>query len=191
MLGDTFKNAREARGVSASEAAAETRMKVQHIEALEQEDFSSVAAPAYAKGFIRLYSDYLELDSEPLIQEYVERFMPQNHQVLMPEEEEGREQGRGDESGSGFSLSDLKNIEWPFTFSKRLVGTVLGGAAAVIVLVMLFNALSKNREAAPEKAAQPVQLTESARPSSLHPVLIQGPPEPFIDLYESRQDPSP
>ena len=57
MLGDTFKNAREARGVSASEAAAETRMKVQHIEALEQEDFSSVAAPAYAKGFIRLYSD--------------------------------------------------------------------------------------------------------------------------------------
>jgi len=186
VLGEIFKNAREAKGVTPSQAAADTRMKMQHVEALESEDFSTVAAPAYAKGFIRLYADYLELDPEPLLAEYVEQFMPQVRQPLLPGEDESGMGGHGGEDGNGFSLSRLSEIEWPFTFSKQLVGIVLGGIAVLVLLVMLLSVLARSRgESAEEVAAEMPQVEEVATSSS-SPVLIQGPPEPFIDLYEQR-----
>lgn len=72
-LGQLLQQARLRKNVTASQAAAATRMKVQHVEALERDDFRSIAAPMYAKGFIRLYAEYLGLDPAPLIREYVER----------------------------------------------------------------------------------------------------------------------
>lgn len=70
-LGEQFKAAREAKGVSESEAAAATKILTKIIVAMEADDFSVIAAPTYAKGFIRLYAKYLELNPEPLVEEYV------------------------------------------------------------------------------------------------------------------------
>ena len=69
-LGQILKEAREKKNVTASQAAAATRMKIQTVEALERDDFSRMAAPMYAKGFIKLYAEYLGLDAAPLIREY-------------------------------------------------------------------------------------------------------------------------
>ncbi len=68
-LGQTLQEARQRKKVTASQAAAATRMKVQCIEALEHGDFSRMAAPMYARGFIRMYAEYLGLEPAPLIQE--------------------------------------------------------------------------------------------------------------------------
>jgi len=72
-LGTILLEARTKLNLTASEVAAATRMKVQLIEAIENEDFSAMAAPIYAKGFIRLYADYVGIDPRPLVQEYIER----------------------------------------------------------------------------------------------------------------------
>lgn len=78
-LGSKLKNARLDRGLTASEVAAVTRMKVQMIEDIEREDFSKVAATIYGKGFIRLYAEQVGLDPAPLIEEYLTRFVaPEN-----------------------------------------------------------------------------------------------------------------
>lgn len=74
-LGDKLKQARLDKGLTASEVAAVTRMKVQMIDDLEREDFSKVAATIYGKGFIRLYAEQVGLDSAPLIEEYLTRFV--------------------------------------------------------------------------------------------------------------------
>lgn len=74
-LGQTLQKARESRKLTASQVAAATHMKVQTVEAIEQEDFSRMPAAIYCKGFIKLYAEYLGLESEPLIREYVERFI--------------------------------------------------------------------------------------------------------------------
>ena len=63
--GAIFREAREQKGVNESQAALATRIKVQHIEAMENDDFDKIAAPAYAKGFIKLYAEYLEAGSGP------------------------------------------------------------------------------------------------------------------------------
>ena len=73
-IGEQLRNARVARGLTASQVALATRMKVQTVEAIEQEDFSRIAAPIYAKGFIKLYAQCVGLDPGPLIEEYTTRF---------------------------------------------------------------------------------------------------------------------
>lgn len=70
-LGQQLKAAREAKGVSEQEAGSATKILTRVIIAMEADDFSGMAAPTYAKGFIRLYAKYLDLDPEPLVDEYL------------------------------------------------------------------------------------------------------------------------
>ena len=72
-IGQQFKAAREAKGASESEAATATKILTKIIVAMEADDFSVMAAPTYAKGFIRLYAEYLGLDPDPLVAEYTEK----------------------------------------------------------------------------------------------------------------------
>jgi len=74
-MGQKFKAAREKKKFTLSRAAALTHIMVQNLEKMEQDDFSKMPAPTYAKGFIRIYSGLLGLDSEPLIQEYIDRHL--------------------------------------------------------------------------------------------------------------------
>lgn len=69
-MGQQFRAARERKGITISRAAALTRIKVQHLEMMEMDDFSKMPAPTYAKGFIRMYAGFLGLDPAPLVQEY-------------------------------------------------------------------------------------------------------------------------
>jgi transcriptional regulator with XRE-family HTH domain len=71
-LGKQLTEARRSLKLTTSEVAAATRVKVQIIEALEQDDFSKIAAPIYGKGFIRLYAEHVRIDPAPLITEYMQ-----------------------------------------------------------------------------------------------------------------------
>jgi transcriptional regulator with XRE-family HTH domain len=87
-LGATLKEARMRKKLTASEVASGTRMKVQVVTALEEEEFSTIAAPIYAKGFIRLYAEFVGLEPEALVTEYVDRFLePKPKATVEPEPE--------------------------------------------------------------------------------------------------------
>ena len=70
-FGSALRKAREAKGLSSSEVAAATRMKVQIVDDLEREEFGRIAAVIYGKGFIKLYAEHVGLDPKPLIADYV------------------------------------------------------------------------------------------------------------------------
>ena len=67
-IGQKLKSAREAKGVSISEAAASTKILSKFIEAMEDDNFEKLSAPVYVKSFVRLYAGYLNLDPLPLIE---------------------------------------------------------------------------------------------------------------------------
>ena len=69
-LGTTLKEAREARKLSVKDVARETNMIPRYIEALENEDYSFFPGETYALGFLRSYSEFLNLDTERLINLY-------------------------------------------------------------------------------------------------------------------------
>ncbi len=73
-LGEILKNAREQKGLTPSAVAESTHLKVQVVEDLEREDFRRIAAPIYGRGFVKLYAEFLQLDPEPLIRDFMELY---------------------------------------------------------------------------------------------------------------------
>ncbi len=55
------------RGLTIQQAAAATRIRAEHLVALEADQPERLAAPVYAKGYLRTYARYLDLDPEPLV----------------------------------------------------------------------------------------------------------------------------
>ena len=73
-FGQTLRNAREAKGLSLSKVAADTRILVQIIADMENEDFHRIPAAIYGRGFVRLFAEEVGLDPAPLVHEFMEIF---------------------------------------------------------------------------------------------------------------------
>src|SRR4029450_5385827 len=69
-IGEALRSAREAQGKSLDDAAVATRIRPSYLDALEEERFGSLGGSVYAKGFLRSYAGYLDLDPAPLLEAY-------------------------------------------------------------------------------------------------------------------------
>jgi cytoskeleton protein RodZ len=70
QLGLRLREVRERRGLSISQAAADTRILPRYLQALEEGKYDQLPGDVYARGFIRNYAQYLGLPAEDLIQVY-------------------------------------------------------------------------------------------------------------------------
>lgn len=71
-IGQDLRAARESRGRTLEEVAAQTRMKVSHLRALEEGDESALPEPVYVKSFIRKYAQAVGLPADELANQYWE-----------------------------------------------------------------------------------------------------------------------
>ncbi len=71
--GAMLKRAREAANISAADIAARTRLELKVVEALEREDYLSLAAAAFVKGYIRSIARELNIDSAPILAQYIQQ----------------------------------------------------------------------------------------------------------------------
>lgn len=68
-LGQRLRAAREAKGFTAEQVAAQTRISARHIASIEADDFSALASRTYAIGFTRTYAKLVGLDAESAAQD--------------------------------------------------------------------------------------------------------------------------
>ena len=66
-LGEEFRSAREARGITLSEVAEQIHIRSVYLNAIENEEWSAIGAPVYVRGFIRTYARFLGLDAEDAV----------------------------------------------------------------------------------------------------------------------------
>ena len=71
-IAKTLKEARHRLGLTLEEAERSTRIRAHYLEALEQGDVQSIPAQVQTRGFLKNYSEYLGLDSAPLLERYSE-----------------------------------------------------------------------------------------------------------------------
>jgi len=191
-LGQQLKAAREAKGVSESEAGTATKILTKLIVGMEADDFSGMAAPTYAKGFLRLYARYLGLDPEPLVDEYNKKHAP-GRKPFISEESQFVKRHRN----PGFSSVNFKRLP-PRLNPKMWFGTLCGvfskggkifpggsahkdirafavGAAVLLILIVLIVSISNCARRHGAKKPEPAaQQAEAARR------LLD---EPLPDLY--------
>jgi cytoskeletal protein RodZ len=66
-LGEQFRAAREARGLSLSEVAEQIRIRSVYLGEIEAENWGAIGAPVYVRGFLRTYARFLGLDPEEAV----------------------------------------------------------------------------------------------------------------------------
>ncbi len=69
-LGELIRGARVQREITLEQAAADTRIQRQYLDAIEDGDFRIFPGSAYASGFLRNYASYLGLSPDEILQTY-------------------------------------------------------------------------------------------------------------------------
>jgi cytoskeletal protein RodZ len=72
-IGTYLRQQREGKSLSLEEAAAQTFIRLPLLQALEVGEVERLPEPVYVRGFIRRYSELLQVDGESLLQELVQR----------------------------------------------------------------------------------------------------------------------
>ncbi len=116
--------AREARALTVHQVAEVTKIRTDHIRALEEGNFNTFSAPVYIKGFVRTYATLLKLD--------VPRPM------ATPDEELGQTQKFREPP----PLSDQRSNALDFItlqlskLNRRKASVILGVVAGLIILIV-------------------------------------------------------
>ena len=83
-IGGSLRTAREHRQLQLSDVERATNIRTKYLEALEEERFDVLPGTAYAKGFLRTYADFLGLEGQRFVDEFNERFAPDELPESMP-----------------------------------------------------------------------------------------------------------
>lgn len=149
-VAEQLRAAREARNLSVPEVAEITKIRTDHIRALEESNFDVFVAPVYIRGFVRTYATLLKLD------------VPQVMKSLEAE------LGRTEKFSEPPPLSEEDNRALNFlTLQLSKLNSRTGGIILAVILVLAVGWLIV-------KVTQNRQQTDPAR--NLPPARVQTPP---------------
>jgi len=69
-LGEKLRQAREARGISISEVAEQTRISALYIKSIEEDDYRTLPGGIFNKGFVKSYARQVGIDEQEALQDY-------------------------------------------------------------------------------------------------------------------------
>jgi cytoskeleton protein RodZ len=72
-IGTSLTEARLRRGLDVAECELQTKIRAKYLRAMENEEFDALPAPAYIRGFLRSYAEFLGLDGDLMLDEYESR----------------------------------------------------------------------------------------------------------------------
>jgi cytoskeleton protein RodZ len=115
-IGASLREARTRRGLSLDDVTAGLRIRERYVTALEEERWELMPGEAYAKGFLRMYAEFLGLDGSLYVDEYNDRVATHQEEALVPD-----------------SLAPSKG-------RSRLLSRTIVGVVAVATAVAALNA---------------------------------------------------
>jgi cytoskeletal protein RodZ len=145
-IGETLRNAREAKGISLQQAEDDTKIRKLYLQALETSDYDAIPGRVYARGFLRNYANYLGLNQEEILLEYKLMGIPVKDNVQ--------------KSDIQASINKRRNSR---SERKTYLVTAIVAVFAIITLVT-YNFLNKNSsDTEPDQSEK--QLTQTTEPS--------------------------
>lgn len=118
-VAEQLRAAREARGMTIHEVAEVTKIRTDHLRALEQGDYDVFVAPVYIRGFVRSYARVLRLD-EPAIMEILDAELSQTDKFKEPPPLSNEPRGLLD-----FAMLQLSRVHWGIVLPVIVAGMVL------------------------------------------------------------------
>ncbi len=81
-LGEKLRLAREARGITLSEVAAQTRIAARYLEAIEEDNYKPLPGGVFNKGFIKAYAKYVGVDEQEALDDYARAVASQSESEI-------------------------------------------------------------------------------------------------------------
>jgi cytoskeletal protein RodZ len=99
-IGNSLREARLRQSLEFSDVERVTKVRPKYLRALEEEQFETLPAQTYVKGFLRTYAEFLGLDGQLYVDEYNSRYVSREEDVpLRPRRSTaGRTRNRRSES---------------------------------------------------------------------------------------------
>ena len=153
-VADQLRQAREGKNLTVQQVAEITKIRTDHLRALEEGNFDVFSAPVYIRGFVRCYSTLLKLDV-PQVMAELDAELARNSKFAEPPALAKHPRGALD-----LLMLQLSQVDW----RKGLIG--LG---VVAVLVLAFSAWLAWRRHDPLKGLKPevYQSTQSVSGDTL------------------------
>ena len=157
-VGEQLRAAREAKGLSLDDVAAQTRIPLRHLASIETSDWENLPAPTYTIGFAKSYAGAVDLDRTEI-----------------------GNQLREEMGGQRFASTSNDVFEAADPARTMPKGLVIGAIAAVIVLIVLMSWLNRRSldqteapAATETNAVAPAAPQQPAAPAAA-PATTQGP----------------
>lgn len=136
-LGKYLSDARKARDLDLRDAAQQTRISVNYLKALEEEDFSRLPGEVFVKGFLKNYSRFLHLDESEVMQKYAE-LKPQQVSGTAAADREQQAEVVGEQNSAQRTFIE------PFVWA---------GGILIILVIFFFTALPSRHTKQSEPSA--------------------------------------
>jgi cytoskeletal protein RodZ len=120
-VGEQLRAGREARNLTVEQVADITKMRSDHVRAIEQGDFKVFSAPVYIKGFVRTYARLVKLD-ETSLSSAIERELDQTGRFEDDPSRSGQKGGVVD-----FATLQLSKLDWRKSLIALAVAVLIGG----------------------------------------------------------------
>jgi cytoskeletal protein RodZ len=149
--------AREAKNLSVHQVAEVTKIRGDHIRALEEGNFNAFSAPVYIRGFVRTYATLLKLD--------VPRLMTTLDQELGATEKFREPPPLTDQPRSAidFITLQLSKVNW-------LVASVVIGAVLLLLIVLTAVHLWRRHKESNPLAGLPPAVYQPAQSGDTLPL---------------------
>ncbi len=121
-VGEILKTTRSAKGLTLQEIEKRTKIRLKFLQALENDDYTLLPSPVYARGFIKNYSTILRLDTDKVLALYRRQVDEQKRYKAPPKE-----------------LTEPLSRSIFHLTPNRVIGVVVGLLLAVIIGYFFFQ----------------------------------------------------
>lgn len=156
-VAEQLRAAREAKKLTVEQVADMTKIRTDHVRALEEGNFSVFSAPVYIRGSVKNYASRLKLDVPQIMAEL------------------DAELGRTENFSEPPALSEESNKPLDhvtFLLAKLNLKMVLAGAGVlgIILIVMLVNSILKHHKSSDPLTNLPPARYEPTNPGNTLPL---------------------
>jgi hypothetical protein len=197
-IGQKLEAARQAKGVTVSEAGRATKILSKFIEAMEADDFGALSAPVYAKSFIKMYAQYLGLNARPLVDDYVAQHAPRampnlgedvRQKLTQTDQVSVEADGTATMSPPGVGSRIFGDVNEAITrLSKsalpwKIILPAAGGILLVVIIVLSATQCSDDKGTEPAPAGGAASVQREVITDGTPDVFLGKPGEIEVDRY--------
>ena len=153
MIGETLRKERERQRMTIQDVEDGTSIRASYIEAIENGEYDKMPGRVYAKGFVKNYANFLNLNGDEMVKQFVAEVSPAAEVV------EQVKDISAEKKSTSFSISGRRlEIEEKFSSNKFV-------AAIVAIAVLVGGIFYFIKDSAPEVAQVDAKKTQEVQPA--------------------------